>query len=273
MMDDIKEMQSVIEDLQRGQEEMRETVNMIAMAIPSLRVQRDDVTEDNVHLDVWDVVLSRVGPKVRSILNPMSLLRLEHGVAVIGYPVEAHFAKCSAEREQNRAEIEEALLWITGRPVRVTFEVQSDRGQEQDADGEATGDVNDRATLEAARRINPAGNYTITDARHAARIGCRICDIKRARDHNKAAKTNQSACRLPVKSQFCAWVALNIDEVEEFDFDPPTMLDIVIAIAELQGANINFAKQENDWMAMKWLDQAWKWLPKTRRTIDDGFPF
>lgn len=273
MMADIKEMQSVIEELQRGQEQMRETVSMIAMAIPSLNVKRDQDTDAVRHLDIWDAVLYRVSPKVRSILKPMSLSRLEHGAAVIACPVEAQFQRSSAEREHNRAEIEQAFLFILGRPIRVTFEVLSDHEFEQDADGEATGDINDRATLEAVRRIAPATSYTMADAQHAAKIGCRICDTKKARDHNKAAKSGKARCRLPVKSQFCAWVALNIDEVEQFDFHPPTMLDIVIAIAELQGANINFAKQGNDWMAMKWLDQAWKWLPKTRRTIDNGLPF
>ena len=192
MMADIDDIQTVIEELQRGQEQMRETVNMIAMAIPSLRVE---------------------------------------------------------------AQVPDAAA------------------PEIDEDEHDAGDVNDRATLEAVRRIDPSGSYMMADAQHAARIGCRVCDTKSARDHNRAAKAGGASCRLPVKSQFCAWFALNIDEVEQFDFHPPAMLDIVISIAELQGANINFAKQENDWMAMKWLDHAWKYLPKTRRVIDDEFPF
>ncbi len=272
MMADMDDIQTIIEELQRGQEQMRETVSIIAMAIPSLSVKRDQ-DADVRHLDLWDAVLYKVSPKIRSILRPMSLLRLEQGVAVIGYPVEAQFQKSSAQHDKNRAEIEQAFLWVLGRPIRVTFEVMLDHELEQDADGEATGDTNDRATLEAVRRIDPATSYTMSDAQHAAKIGCRICDTKKARDHNKAAKSGDAPCRLPVKSQFCGWVALNIDEVEQFDFHPPNMLDIVIAIAELQGANINFAKQGNDWLAMRWLDHAWKYLPRTKRVIDDEFPF
>ncbi len=192
MMADMDDIQTVILELQRGQEQMRETVNMIAMAIPSFRVEGE-------------------AP------NPTA--------------------------------------------------------SDIDEDEDDAGDVNDRATLEAARRIDPSTNYTMADAQHAARMGCRVCDTKRGRDYNKAAKVGSARCRLPVKSQFCAWFAMNIDEVEQFDFQPPTMLEIVIGIAELQGCNINFARQENDWLAMRWLDHAWKYLPRTKRVIDDEFPF
>jgi DNA polymerase-3 subunit gamma/tau len=79
-------------------------------------------------LDVWDAVLGRVSPKLRSILNPARPLRLERGAVVIGFPAEAQFQKSSADRDQNRAEIAQAMSASLGATVRIVLETLPEDG-------------------------------------------------------------------------------------------------------------------------------------------------
>jgi len=79
-------------------------------------------------LDVWDAVLGRVSPKLRSILNPARPLRLERGAVVIGFPAEAQFQKSSADRDQNRAEIARGMSGALGASVRIVLETLPEDG-------------------------------------------------------------------------------------------------------------------------------------------------
>jgi DNA polymerase-3 subunit gamma/tau len=79
-------------------------------------------------LDVWDAVLGRVSPKLRSILNPARPVRLERGAVVIGFPAEAQFQKSSADRDHNRAEIAQAMSAALGATVRIVLETLPEDG-------------------------------------------------------------------------------------------------------------------------------------------------
>ncbi len=79
-------------------------------------------------LDVWDAVLGRVSPKLRSILNPARPLRLERGAVVIGFPAEAQFQKSSADRDHNRAEVAQAMSAALGATVRIVLETLPEDG-------------------------------------------------------------------------------------------------------------------------------------------------
>ena len=76
--------------------------------------------------DVWDEALSRVSPKLRSMLMPASPLRIERGAVVIAFPSASQFQKSQADREQNRHELAAALSTSLGADVRVVLETADD---------------------------------------------------------------------------------------------------------------------------------------------------
>ena len=76
--------------------------------------------------DVWDEALSRVSPKLRSMLMPASPLRIERGAVVIAFPSASQFQKSQADREQNRHELAAALSASLGAEVRVVLETADD---------------------------------------------------------------------------------------------------------------------------------------------------
>ena len=78
--------------------------------------------------DVWDEALSRVSPKLRSMLMPASPLRIERGAVVVAFPSASQFQKSQADREQNRHELAAALTASLGAEVRVVLETADDGG-------------------------------------------------------------------------------------------------------------------------------------------------
>ena len=76
--------------------------------------------------DVWDEALSRVSPKLRSMLMPASPLRIERGAVVVAFPSASQFQKSQADREQNRHELAAALSASLGAEVRVVLETADD---------------------------------------------------------------------------------------------------------------------------------------------------
>jgi hypothetical protein len=78
--------------------------------------------------DVWDEALSRVSPKLRSMLMPAAPLRIERGAVVIAFPSANQFQKSQADREQNRHELAAALTASLGAEVRVVLETADDAG-------------------------------------------------------------------------------------------------------------------------------------------------
>ncbi|MGI9116138.1 MAG: hypothetical protein ACR2JV_00700, partial [Gaiellales bacterium] len=78
--------------------------------------------------DVWDEALSRVSPKLRSMLMPATPLRVERGAVVIAFPSANQFQKSQADREQNRHELAAALTASLGADVRVVLETADDGG-------------------------------------------------------------------------------------------------------------------------------------------------
>ena len=78
--------------------------------------------------DVWDEALSRVSPKLRSMLMPASPLRIERGAVVVAFPSASQFQKSQADREQNRHELAAALTAALGAEVRVVLETSDDGG-------------------------------------------------------------------------------------------------------------------------------------------------
>jgi hypothetical protein len=78
--------------------------------------------------DVWAEALSRVSPKLRSMLTPAAPLRIERGAIVIAFPSASQFQKSQADREQNRHELAAALSTALGADVRVVLETSDDGG-------------------------------------------------------------------------------------------------------------------------------------------------
>ncbi len=78
--------------------------------------------------DVWDEALSRVSPKLRSMLMPAAPLRIERGAVVVAFPSASQFQKSQADREQNRHELAAALTASLGAEVRVVLETADDGG-------------------------------------------------------------------------------------------------------------------------------------------------
>ena len=78
--------------------------------------------------DVWDEAVSRVSPKLRSMLMPASPLRIERGAVVVAFPSASQFQKSQADREQNRHELAAALTASLGAEVRVVLETAGDGG-------------------------------------------------------------------------------------------------------------------------------------------------
>ena len=78
--------------------------------------------------DVWDEAISRVSPKLRSMLMPASPLRIERGAVVVAFPSASQFQKSQADREQNRHELAAALTASLGAEVRVVLETADDGG-------------------------------------------------------------------------------------------------------------------------------------------------
>jgi hypothetical protein len=85
----------------------------------------------------WDEALSRVSPKLRSMLGPATPLRTERGAVVVGFPSANQFQKSQADREQNRQELAAALSASLGAETRVVLETIPDDGPPPPVAGEA----------------------------------------------------------------------------------------------------------------------------------------
>jgi hypothetical protein len=76
----------------------------------------------------WAEALSRVSPKLRSILQSAAPLREERGAVVVGFPSANQFQKSQADREQNRQELAAALGAALGGDTRVVLETLPEEG-------------------------------------------------------------------------------------------------------------------------------------------------
>lgn len=96
------------------------TAEPAATAAPSATGEVPEAAELG---EIWlTVVEERLSPKLRSIVASAQPLRIERGALVLGFPASAQFQRNQTDRDQNRAEIAEAVSVVIGSRVRVVLE-------------------------------------------------------------------------------------------------------------------------------------------------------